>query len=138
VTLMKDGKLRGCVGSLEISRPLGEDVAANARAAAFEDPRFPKLTPEEWPACAVEVSVLSAPKPIRFADEADLLEQLRPGEDGLILEHEGRRATYLPQVWEGLPDKRRFLEELARKAGLPPGTRLARCKISRYRVRKFV
>jgi hypothetical protein len=75
---------------------------------------------------------------VRFADEADLLAQLRPGEDGVILEHEGRRATYLPQVWEGLPDKRRFLEELAKKAGLPEGTRLARCRIARYRVRKFV
>jgi hypothetical protein len=138
VTLTSGGALRGCIGSLEIARSLGEDVAANALAAAFEDPRFPKLTRDEWPGSRVEVSVLSAPKPVRFADEADLLAQLRPGEDGVILEHEGRRATYLPQVWEGLPDKRRFLEELAKKAGLPEGTRLARCRIARYRVRKFV
>ena len=137
VTLTMGGKLRGCIGSLEIGRPLGEDVAANARAAAFEDPRFPKLTREEWPQCELEVSLLSAPKPIRFADEADLLAQLKPGEDGVILEHEGKRATYLPQVWEGLPDKRRFLRELLKKAGLPEDTRLGRCRISRYRVMKF-
>ena len=137
VTLTKDGALRGCIGSLQASRPLGQDVAANARAAAFEDPRFPKLTREEWPRCKVEVSVLSAPKTIRFADEADLLAQIRAGEDGLILECDGKRATYLPQVWEGLPDKRRFLDELVKKAGLPPDTRLARCKLSRYRALKF-
>jgi hypothetical protein len=137
VTLTKGGQLRGCIGSLEIGRPLGEDVAANARAAAFEDPRFPKLTRAEWPEVSVEVSVLSAPKPMRFADEAELLAQLKPGEDGVILEHEGKRATFLPQVWGGIPDKRQFLDELAKKAGLPAGTRLARCRVSRYRAQKF-
>ncbi len=86
----------------------------------------------------VEVSLLSAPKPIRCADEADLLAQIRAGEDGLILECEGKRATYLPQVWESLPDKHQFLRELVKKAGLPPETRLMRCRISRYRVTKFV
>jgi hypothetical protein len=137
VTLTKDGALRGCVGSLAATRPLGEDVAANARAAAFQDPRFAKLKREEWPRCSVEVSLLSVPKPIAFGDEAELLEQIRAAEDGLILEADGKRATFLPQVWEELPDKRRFLAELIRKAGLPEDTRLARCKVSRYRVRKF-
>lgn len=137
VTLRKDGQLRGCIGSLSAARALGRDVASNARAAAFDDPRFPKLTREEWPSCALEVSLLSAPKPIRFADEADLHAQIRAGEDGLILECDGKRATFLPQVWESLPDKRRFLQELLAKAGLPEDTRLARCKIWRYRVRKF-
>jgi len=137
VTLHKDGKLRGCIGSLTATRAIGSDVASNARAAAFEDPRFAKLTREEWPHCAVEVSLLSAAKPIRFADEADLHAQIRAGEDGLILEYDGKRATFLPQVWEGLPDKRGFLLELLKKAGLPEDTRLARCRISRYRVRKF-
>ena len=137
VTLTMDGKLRGCIGSLSAARPLGQDVAANARAAAFEDPRFPKLTRDEWPRCALEVSLLSAAKPIRYADEADLVAQVRAGEDGLILECEGKRATYLPQVWEGLPDKRKFLQELVKKAGLPEDTRLARCKLWRYRVAKF-
>jgi len=137
VTLRKEGQLRGCIGSLSATRPLGSDVASNARAAAFEDPRFPKLTREEWPRCELEVSLLSAPKPVRFADEADLLEQIRAGEDGLILECDGKRATFLPQVWEGLPDRRRFLLELLKKAGLPEDTRLARCKVWRYRARKF-
>ena len=137
VTLMKDGALRGCIGSLQATRPLGQDVAANARAAAFEDPRFAKLARDEWARCTVEVSLLSAPKPIRFADEADLLAQIRAGEDGLILESGGKRATYLPQVWEDLPDKRQFLAALVKKAGLPADTRLARCKLWRYRVAKF-
>ena len=137
VTLTLHGRLRGCIGSLAAVLPLGEDVAANACAAAFEDPRFTKLTREEWPQCEVEVSLLSSPKPIRFADEADLLGQIRAGEDGLILELGDKRATYLPQVWEGLPDKRQFLAELVKKAGLPADTRLARCRVQRYRARKF-
>jgi MEMO1 family protein len=137
VSLMKDGQLRGCIGSLSAARPLGQDVASNARAAAFQDPRFPKLKREEWSRCEVEVTLLSAPKPISFADEADLLAQIRAGEDGLILEYGDRRATYLPQVWEVLSDKRQFLDELKKKAGIPADTRLARCRISRYRVKKF-
>jgi AmmeMemoRadiSam system protein B/AmmeMemoRadiSam system protein A len=137
VTLMKNGELRGCIGSLQAARPLAVDVAENALGAAFRDPRFPALTAAEWPQCRVEVSLLSRPKPVRFADEADLLEQIRPGEDGLIIEADGRRATFLPQVWERVPDKRAFLDELLRKAGLPKETRLRRCTISRYRVAKF-
>ena len=85
----------------------------------------------------MEVSLLSAPKPIRFADEADLLAQVRPGEDGIILQCDGRRATFLPQVWDDLPGKPEFFGHLMRKAGLPPGSRLARCKVSRYRVAKW-
>jgi MEMO1 family protein len=137
VTLTKDGALRGCIGSLQADEPLGADVANNALGAAFRDPRFPALIREEWPHCRVEVSLLSTPRPLRFADEADLLGQLRPGEDGLILEADGKRGTFLPQVWEGIPDKRAFLRELARKAGLADDTRLARCKLWRYRVAKW-
>ena len=137
VTLTRDGQLRGCIGSLESERPLAVDVAENALGAAFRDPRFPRLSADEWPRCRVEVSLLSAPKRVEFADEADLLRQLEPGVDGVILECDNRRATFLPQVWEGLPDKRAFLGELVKKAGLPPDTRLTRCKISRYRVAKF-
>jgi AmmeMemoRadiSam system protein B/AmmeMemoRadiSam system protein A len=137
VTLTKNGQLRGCIGSLAPHRPLGADVAENALAAAFRDPRFPALTREEWPQCRVEVSLLSTPKPLRFADEADLLEQIVPGEDGLILEADGKRGTFLPQVWEGIADKQAFLRELVKKAGLAPDTRLGRCKVSRYRVAKF-
>jgi MEMO1 family protein len=137
VTLTRNGRLRGCIGSLAPQRPLGADIAENALGAAFRDPRFPALTREEWPQCRVEVSLLSTPKPMRFADEADLLGQVAAGEDGLILEVDGKRGTFLPQVWEGIPDKRDFLRELVKKAGLPPDTRLARCKVSRYRVAKF-
>ena len=137
VTLTKNGELRGCIGSLEAARPLARDVAENALGAAFRDPRFPALTAAEWAQCKLEVSLLSTPKPLRFADEADLMAQIQAGEDGLILEADGRRATFLPQVWENLRDKRAFLNELLRKAGLPADTRLTRCKVSRYRVVKF-
>jgi hypothetical protein len=141
VTLTSNGALRGCIGSLEAARPLGVDAAQNALGAAFRDPRFPAVTVDEWPQCRVEMSLLTAPKPIRFADEADLLEQIRSGEDGLILDCRVgaslRRATFLPQVWESVPDKRLFLAELVKKAGLPADTRLAGCKVSRYRVAKW-
>ena len=137
VTLTRDGALRGCIGSLQAARPLGDDVAENAVGAAFRDPRFPAVSAAEWPSVRVEVSLLSTPKPLRFADEADLFAQLRVGEDGVILEADGRRATFLPQVWEGIPDKREFLRELARKAGLADDVRLGRCRIWRYRVTKW-
>ena len=137
VTLTKDGELRGCIGSLHAARPLVADVAENAVAAAFRDPRFTPMTPAEWAGVRVEVSLLSAPKPMRFADEADLLAQIRAGEDGLILECDGRRATFLPQVWESIPDKMLFLRELVRKAGLPRDTRLGRCNVWRYTVTKW-
>lgn len=137
VTLTRDGALRGCIGSLEAVRPLGADVAANAVAAAFRDPRFSALTHEEWPRCRAEVSLLSAPKRLCFGDEEELLAQISAGEDGLILEAEGRRGTFLPQVWQSLPDKTAFLKELLRKAGLPADMRLARCRLWRYRVTKW-
>jgi AmmeMemoRadiSam system protein B/AmmeMemoRadiSam system protein A len=137
VTLLKNGELRGCIGSLQAAKPLAEDVADNALGAAFRDPRFPELSAAEWPQCRVEVSLLSVPKPLRFADEADLLRQILQREDGLILEADGRRATFLPQVWQSVPDKRAFLDELLRKAGLPADTPLTRCTMSRYRVVKF-
>jgi hypothetical protein len=137
VTLTKDGGLRGCIGSLEPARALGEDVAQNALGAAFRDPRFPAMSAAEWPQCRVEVSLLSTPKPLRFADETDLLAQIRAGEDGLILEADGKRGTFLPQVWEAIAEKQVFIKELIRKAGLPADTRLTHCKVSRYRVIKW-
>ena len=137
VTLTKNEELRGCIGSLEAARALGEDVAQNALGAAFRDPRFPEMSAAEWPQCRVEVSLLSTPKPVRFADETDLLSQIQAGEDGLILEADGKRATFLPQVWEEIQDKRAFLAHLLRKAGLPADTRLTRCRMSRYRVVKW-
>lgn len=137
VTLMCAGSLRGCIGSLEAVRPLGIDVAENARGAAFRDPRFGALTGQEWLQCQVEVSLLSAPKLLRFADEDALLAQLCPGEDGVILESAGRRGTFLPQVWDALPEPRQFMRELAKKAGLARDERFARCRVSRYRVIKW-
>ncbi len=137
VTLTKQRELRGCIGSLQAARPLGEDVAQNALGAAFRDPRFPAMSAAEWPQCRVEVSLLSTAKPVRFADEDDLLRQIQAGEDGLILACDGRRGTFLPQVWDDISDKRAFLSQLLKKAGLPADTRLTRCKVSRYRVAKW-
>lgn len=137
VTLTQSGKLRGCIGSLEAHRPLAEDVRHNARAAALSDPRFPALTGEELAATRVEVSLLSAPKQLAFTDHADLIAQLRPGEDGLILECGNARGTFLPQVWESLPDKEQFVAELKRKAGLSPEVSTAKCRIQRYRALKW-
>lgn len=137
VTLMIEGKLRGCMGSLQAHRPLGLDVAENAAAAAFRDPRFPALKLEEWSRTEAEVSLLSVPQHLPFSDEVDLLVKLRPGIDGVILEHGERRSTFLPQVWEGLPDRRSFIEELKRKAGISTDTRLIHCKIWRYQVTKW-
>ncbi len=113
------GALRGCIGSLEARRPLREDVKANAVAAALHDPRFAPLTARELDDTVVEVSVLSAPTVLPAADEAELLARLRPGVDGVVLSACGRRATFLPQVWEQLPDPADFLARLRRKAGLP-------------------
>ena len=113
------GALRGCIGSLEARRPLREDVEANAVAAALHDPRFAPLTARELDDTVVEVSVLSAPAALPVADEAELLARLRPGVDGVVLSACGRRATFLPQVWEQLPDPAEFLARLRRKAGLP-------------------
>lgn len=137
VTLMLDGRLRGCVGSLEAQQPLGQDIVSSAKAAAFGDRRFSPLTRAEFARLDVEASLLSAPKRILFEDHADLLHQLEPGEDGLILECDGRHATFLPQVWEGLPDPEQFLAQLKQKAGLDPATRTSRCKVHRYRVAKW-
>lgn len=137
VTLTQAGQLRGCIGSLEAWRPLGEDLTANARAAALRDPRFPPLSPQELPDTRVEVSLLSAPEPIACASQADALAQLRPGLDGVILEWRGRRGTFLPQVWEQLPRAEDFLAHLKQKAGLPADFWADDVKLSRYTVEKF-
>jgi AmmeMemoRadiSam system protein A len=137
VTLTQGGELRGCIGSLEAHRPLGEDVSHNARAAAFSDPRFAPLTADELARTRIEVSLLSTPKQLAFADHADLIAKLRPREDGLILEFGGARGTFLPQVWDSLPDPEQFVAELKRKAGLPSSLSTARCRIQRYHVLKW-
>ncbi len=137
VTLTQNGNLRGCIGSLEAHRPLGEDVRQNAVAAAFRDPRFSPLSADEFNATRVEVSLLSAAEPMDFTDEADALAQLRPGVDGVILEYGLHRGTFLPQVWEQLPDKQQFMAQLKRKAGLPADFWADGVKLSRYTVTKW-
>lgn len=137
VTLTIDGRLRGCIGSLEAWRPLLEDVRANALSAAFRDPRFPPLTRGEFHRVHVEVSVLTPPEPLDFRSEADLLSQLVPHEDGLVLTASGHRGTFLPQVWEQLPEPADFLRQLKRKAGLPVDHWGPDVRVSRYRVTRF-
>lgn len=137
VTLKLDGELRGCVGSLRRSRPLGEDVIANAVAAAARDPRFPPLQADELAAVHIEVSLLSEPAFIEFGTEAELLSQLRPREDGLILFAGCRSATFLPQVWEQLPEPQRFLAALKHKAGMPADRPVDGLMAARYTVRKW-
>ncbi|HVY06300.1 MAG TPA: AmmeMemoRadiSam system protein B [Burkholderiales bacterium] len=137
VTLKQQGRLRGCIGSLSARRPLKDDVRANARSAAFEDPRFPAMHADELDSTRIEVSLLSGMQPMTFRDEADLLSQLRPGIDGLALEHGHGRGTFLPQVWETIADPRRFLAELKRKAGLAHDFWDGDMRISRYTVKKW-
>ncbi len=137
VTLNERGELRGCIGSLEAYRPLVADVAENAFNAAFRDPRFPPVTPDEFDALRIHISVLSPPEPMEFRDEADLLAQIRPGIDGLILEDAGRRGTFLPSVWEQLPDRRQFLAHLKLKAGLPPDHWSPTLRVWRYTTESF-
>ncbi len=137
VTLTRHGRLRGCIGSLEAHRPLWRDLEANARAAAFDDPRFPPMTPAEWPDTRVEVSVLSPARPMDFSGEEEALAQLRPGIDGVILEYGWHRATFLPQVWEQLPDPLEFMAHLKNKAGLAPDFWADGIRLSRYSVDKF-
>ena len=137
VTLKLEGDLRGCIGTIDPHRPLGEDVAHNAIAAAYRDPRFPPVERDEIFRLAIEVSVLSAREPLEAGSESDLLARLRPQVDGVYLEYGSLAATFLPQVWESLPDPVDFLGELRRKAGLPPGFWHPGIRVSRYTVEKF-
>ncbi len=137
VTLTLAGRLRGCIGTILAHRPLAEDVQANARNAAFSDPRFSPLTADEYDRVQIEVSVLTEPEPMRLTSRADALAQLQPGVDGILLSSGGHRATFLPQVWEQLPDPDAFLSALMRKAGLPADHWDARTELERYRVRAW-
>ncbi len=138
VTLKRRNDLRGCIGSLEPRRPLVQDVAHNAWNAAFADPRFPPLGPNELDdGLSLSISVLGKPEPIPAGSEAELLRQLRPRLDGLVLSDGNRRATFLPQVWETLPSPKEFLRQLKRKAGLPPDHWSDTIRIWRYGVRNF-
>jgi AmmeMemoRadiSam system protein A len=137
VTLFHSGELRGCIGSLRATRELGSDVRENALAAAFRDPRFAPLTVTEFEATSVEVSLLSTAESLRFATEGDLRARLRPGIDGVILELDDRRATFLPQVWETLPEPRDFLAALKHKAGFPVDFWSPRLNVALYQVTKW-
>lgn len=138
VTLTIAGKLRGCIGSLVAERPLAQDVARSAFAAAFQDPRFPKLSAAEFGAVDIEISVLSVASPVPAASEADLLGAIEPGRDGLIIEAGDRRATYLPDVWKSIPDRHAFLDSLRAKAGMPKGPWPDAMKAWRYRTEAFL
>lgn len=137
VTLNRNGQLRGCIGTLEAHQPLVNDVAYNAYAAAFNDPRFPALTEDELDDLELHVSVLTPAEPMEFNSEEDLLAQIRPGIDGLVLEDGFHRGTFLPAVWESLPDKITFLRHLKQKAGLPPDYWSSTIKVSRYITESF-
>ena len=116
ITLRIGGELRGCCGTVTAREPLLLDVAANAYKAGFDDPRFGPMTAAELGGVDVSISVLSMPRPISFADEADLLRQIRPDRDGLILEDGDHCGVFLPSVWERFPNAAQFVDQLKRKA----------------------
>jgi AmmeMemoRadiSam system protein A len=137
VTLQRHGELRGCIGVLEAYQPLVNDVAENAFKAAFSDPRFAPLAASEFSDLAIHVSVLGQPEVISFTDENDLLRQIRPGIDGLILEDGYHRGTFLPSVWESLPTPEDFLRHLKQKAGLRSDHWSDTLRVSRYTTQSF-
>ena len=134
VTLTIRKELRGCIGTLEAIRPLVKDVVGNAFAAAFRDPRFNPVAENEYQDLHYHISVLNPPLPMQFSSEADLLAQLRPGVDGLVLEDLGRRGTFLPSVWESLPEPAEFFRHLKSKAGLSPAHWSSTLRVQRYTV----
>lgn len=137
VTLKINGQLRGCIGRLQAERPLVDDVAENAFSAAFRDPRFTPLTTAEYPLLEYHISILDEPVDLPVTSESDLIAQLEPGKDGLILEDGFHRGTFLPSVWESLPDPREFVRHLKMKAGLPATGWSDSFRIQRYRVEEF-
>lgn len=137
VTLTQNNRLRGCIGTLEAHRPLLIDVKANAQSAAFRDPRFPPLKEAELNITQIEISLLSAMQALTFTSEQDALAQLQPGVDGIVFEFGSYRSTFLPQVWEQLPDANIFLGHLKNKAGLHPDFWDEEVKLYRYSVSKW-
>lgn len=137
VTLLKQGDLRGCIGSLQIRRPLIEDIIYNAFAAAFRDTRFHPVSQAELTEIDVEISILSPLSEMSVSSEGDLLKQLIPGQDGLVIENADYLATFLPQVWEELPTAKQFLQHLKQKAGMPLDFWPDDIKCSRYSCLKF-
>ncbi len=138
VTLKLAGQLRGCIGNLEPVGPLGESVMRNAESAAFHDHRFAPLTPEELVRVNLDISILTPAVRLDYRDGADLCRRLRPNIDGVILRADGAQATFLPQVWEQLPNPADFLDHLCLKAGLPKSAwRVSRLEVSVYQVCSF-
>ena len=137
VTLKRGPHLRGCIGQLEAHEALVHNVARNAYGAAFKDPRFPPLRAAELPDVTISLSVLTAQEPLSFDSEAQLLQQLRPGLDGLILRDQAKCGTFLPSVWELLPDPVEFLRELKNKAGLARDHWSATLTVARYGAHSF-
>lgn len=138
VTLAKSGALRGCVGHIVPQAPLWLAVINNARSAALRDPRFPAVEPAEVPELEIEISVLTSPRPLQFKSAEELLAQLRPGEDGVLLQSGPRMATFLPQVWAQIPRRMEFMEHLCLKAGcLPDEWRCSSAVISVYQAESF-
>ncbi|WP_018950362.1 AmmeMemoRadiSam system protein A [Thioalkalivibrio sp. ALMg11] len=137
VTLKRGDALRGCIGTLEAHRPLATDVLHNARAAALNDPRFPPLRATELAGLAYSVTLLTASRPMEAAHREGLLDQLQPGRDGLVIQAGARRATFLPAVWDQLPDPEAFLDALLHKAGLAPGRWPDGLQAWRYGSREF-
>jgi uncharacterized protein len=138
VTLRRNDSLRGCVGSVEARRSLLEDVKRNAVGAAFHDTRFPRLRDDEFAAMVIEVSLLTPLHALApTASEAELIAQLVPRLDGVVIELGSKCATFLPQVWDALPEPRDFLAELKLKADLPAGFWSRDLRVSRYRVQKW-
>jgi AmmeMemoRadiSam system protein A len=138
VTLTKHGQLRGCIGHLTAQMPLYQAIMENARAAALQDYRFEPVRPSELPEIDIEISVLTPPRPLQYKSPEELLQRLRPGIDGVILELGPCSATFLPQVWEKLPSKEQFLDQLCLKAGCWPGDwRRPSVSVSTYQVEAF-
>ncbi len=137
VTIYLHGQLRGCIGNLQASRPLVEDVAHNAYAAAFKDPRFEPVNWGEFLQLQIEISVLSPLQILQFENEEALISQLRPGIDGLVFEVGNYRATFLPKVWDHIPAKQQFLGELKNKAGLASDFWSNTVNVQRYTTNTF-
>lgn len=137
VTLKINKQLRGCIGHLSAEQPLVKDVAENAYSAAFRDSRFSKLTPGELNKAVISISVLTKPEPIHVENESDLIAQIRPGVDGIIIKDGIRKGTFLPVVWESLPDKKEFITQLKLKANLPTDYWSDTIEVFRYRAINF-
>ena len=138
VTLMIQGELRGCIGALEPYQPLVQDVCEHASAAALEDYRFSPLAPAEVPLIEIEISRLTPPQPLEYNQPQDLIRCLRPNIDGVVLRDGFRRSTFLPQVWEKLPDPEAFLSQLCQKMGAPANLwRRKPLEVFTYQVEEF-